>query len=381
MGIAYADLVVDGEYLIRNYGGGIAYPSTPENRMRPMIADFRDRLRARVGSDWQISDIATFTGGGGNRTFAMRIRRMISGSPEGFEFVLLIGGYGSSSGYPGSGDYLLPNTTYTIDPSDGFRLQNWVPVVFPNMEATSKTFAGGWDSSGALGGGDFSDMVSSGGINPYANQVGFLNGCADFEGAFLGQNNGGIDLMLVLDSEENTAMFWFGGSDVPEARFLYMCGDIHQIDPVNVGDTYPEGVMWIERQTTSGTNAEVNVTIHGRNASGVIDKTFTLGLIKSYTFNDELNAVPEHGTSPRDGDNKTLSRKIAVASTGYAKGWLKPGLCLEMGSGDSRPRRQHYMRFFDGPASEKKYVKWTRYIGFLFPADVPFPFLSYPLPR
>jgi len=307
---------------------------------------------------------------------------MVGESPEGFEFVLLIGGYGTSANYPGAGDYLIPNATYTIAPSDGFKAQDWTPVIFPNMYAGTKTFAGGWNDAGELGGGDFSDMVTSGGINPYSNQSGFLNGCTEFEGAFLGRNTDGVDLMVVLDSEESTAMIWFGYDDVPEAKTLYMCGHIHQIDPVNTGDIYPEGVMWIERSVAYGTpNAEKNISIQGLNASGVLVKTFTLSPVGAYTFNDELNAVPEHGTTPRDGDNATLSRKVAVTSAGYNKGWLKPGLCLEMGSGDSRLRRQHYLRVFDGPAVGKKYVKWTRYLGFLFPADIPFPFLGYPLPR
>jgi hypothetical protein len=384
MAVSFSDLIVDTEYAQRSYDG-LAVSYTESNlRIRPSITAFRDRLRVSAGAAWQISDISTWIASGSMESYAIRIRRIVAGVPQGFECVLFIGGFGASISYSGNARWLVNGDirSYIITSADSLYTPNWTQAVWFHNSADTQTFAGGWNSDGELTAGDYTNVVTSGGISPSVNISGFFNSCLEYDGALIPSYSGnGPTLLVELDAEENIAMFWSVSSSELRANTLFICGDVFQIDPVNVGDIYTEGLVWWQRNAT--TNLISSEEVHAKNAAGTITKDYALhsNIAGKYRFNEGLGLIPSQGSAPREIDGEFSSRKIPLNSPGYDKGWMKPGIALEMGSGNVNIHRQQLLKMFDGPAAGKKYVKWTRYISVLFPENIQFPFVGYPLDR
>lgn len=383
MGISYADLDVDDDYLSRSYDGVTVSSAEQETRFELFMTDFRDRLRASAGADWQVSDIAKWTGSLTIKGYGIRVRRMVAGSPQGFEFVMMFGGVNGST--RGNARWLVNGDirTKTISKSDGNYAGSYTPAIFWHSSADTITFDGGWNSSGVMTSGDFTNPASSGGISPGSNFTGWQNTCLEFDGAILPTySTEGYEMLVTLDSEENVAMFWTNSGSGVIANTLFMCGDIHDIDPVNVGDTYPEGLYWAQF-TTRDDITSANEECHGKNTAGTILKNFTVyvNTVGSNLSNQLRNSSPLMGTSPRDIDGVHSSKKVPCIAAGYDKGWIKPGLMLEMGAANYNYVKHQHCALFDGPAAGKKYLKISRICCYLFPEGVPPPFVGYPLAR
>ena len=386
MPMQYADLSVDEEYLDRSYDGATVAYTEENTRMQPMVQSFRDRLRASAGADWQVSDIATWVGGSGSQqNFMIRVRRMIAGTPQGFEFVLFIGGRGTSGSYSGNARWMVNGDirTYVGVRSDYYYSGKWSPAVFFHNSADTKTFLGGWDSLGTLSGGDFSTVISNGGTSPYVNFVTFLNTCQEFDGAILpSYANNGHSLLVTLLPEQNCAMFWAASSFEIQADTVFICGDIADVDLVaNPTDTRPEGCIYWQRAAT--TNAISSEECQFKNAAGVITKDYTVSTntSKIYNYGEALGLTPPQGNAPREDNGVFSSLRVPLSSPGYSKGWIKSSVCLEMGSGNVNIFRQQHLRIFSGRVAGEKFVKWSRDLSIAFPADIPFPFIGYPLTR
>lgn len=386
--LGYVDRNVDGSEPTRDEGFA---------RAGQFVESFRDRARANLGSDWQVSDIAESRTGytGDDGSAFIRIRQVDGvGAPVGLEILLMfpLTNTGGSTGVDISEprysvDVFSSIRDYILDDVEGRYTLNgnvtmWFHLGAGNTPGTD-TFDGGWDSSGALSGGDWSDITAEGGTDPGDDLVAFLPSDMEFDGFIFGGKSERVQSILFqFDSDENAILISMGDANSPwNVGEVFAVGDIFEISPDNPADTRPDGYLF-HRIDYDGTAGEEQIERIGTfDDAGVRGLNYeALGnVVGDYTLQD-AGTSPRQGNSPREVDGAMASRKVPVSNPSYNKGWLKPSLFREMGPSD------HYFNYMigmilEGPDATRKWYKYSRYFCMIHPTGLPGQLQGFPLPR
>jgi len=360
--------------------------SDVESRANVWAIAFRDLIRNGDGKSYpfnkalparyKVSDICKFSNGT-RSGYAFIVRDTTAGC----EWLFLFSGYDSSSNVPAANYFIIPGSTSSypyfqncaIEPdntgyitSSGFGLN----VMF-NPDYASDTFDMKFNDSTELTytGGDFGTSSalpanSTSKANIFLPNTDYPRGITMIQSGSESVN--GSDIFLCFDEDEEALDIMMSQGSSKNPDFICKMGNI--LDPDDVGDTYTQGMMWIETTATSTQNTSGNPD----HDEGYVDcfssagsRLYDLELVfrKTLTQDNELTVGSKFKWYP-----------VEVSNGGAMKGHLKGNLGREASAYNAR---EYYLQLFaEDPASPTiTFMKVTDALLMKYPNGVPpFPF-------